>query len=48
MVTIRSDSDKVKKITIKMKELGLSAKELDSSDVNKIKELVEFLEVVAS
>ena len=48
MVTIRSDSDKVKKITTKMKELGLSAKELDSSDVNKIKELVEFLEVVAS
>lgn len=48
MVTVRSDADKVKKVTTKMKELGLSAKELESSDVDKIKELVELLEVIAS
>lgn len=48
MVTVRSETDKVKKVTAKMKELGLSAKELDSSEVEKLKELVEFLEVVAS
>lgn len=48
MTTVRSDTDKVKKVTAKMKELGLSAKELDSSSVEKLKELVEFLEVVAS
>lgn len=46
MVNIRNEKDRVKKVTMKMKELGLSAKELESSEVNKIKELVEFLEVL--
>lgn len=48
MTIVRSDSSKVKQITGKMKEIGLSAKELDTSEVNKIRELVEFLEVVSS
>jgi len=48
MTAVRSDTDKVKKITTKMKELELSAKELDSSNIDKLRELVEFLEVVAS
>jgi len=48
MTGIRSDSEKVKKVTTKMKELELSAKELETSDIDKLKELVEFLEVIAS
>ncbi len=48
MTIVRSDSSKVKQVTGKMKEIGLSAKKLDTSEVNKIRELVEFLEVVSS
>jgi len=48
MPKIRNDNEKVKKVTTKMKELELSAKELESSDIEKLKELVEFLEVIAS
>lgn len=46
MSKVRSDSEKVKKVTVKMKELKLSAKELETSEVKNIKELVEFLEVI--
>jgi len=48
MTNIRSDSEKVKKVTTKMKELELSAKELETSNIDKLKELVEFLEVIVS
>ena len=48
MPKIRNDNEKVKKVTTKMKELELSAKELESSDIEKLKQLVEFLEVIAS
>ncbi|MCE5220224.1 MAG: ATP-binding protein [Clostridium sp.] len=43
MVSIRDDKEKVIKVTKKMKELGLSAKELDSADVNVLKEFMDFV-----
>jgi hypothetical protein len=43
MVLIREDKEKVTKVTKKMKELGLSAKELNSADLNILKEFVDFV-----
>jgi len=40
------DKEKVSKITKKMKELELSAKELDSADIGKLQEFVEFIKTV--
>lgn len=40
------DKEKVSKITKKMKELGISAKELDSANINKLQEFVEFIKTV--
>jgi len=48
MNTIKSNSDKVKKVSAKLKELELLPKELESSNIEKLKELVEFMEVIAS
>lgn len=47
MANIREDKDKVSKITKKMKELELSAKELDSADINKLQEIVEFVKEIS-
>ena len=47
MKDIREDSNKVSKVTKKMKELELSVKELDIADINKVQELVEFIKEVA-
>ncbi len=40
------DKEKVSKITKKMKELEISAKELDSANINKLQEFVEFIKTV--
>ena len=47
MVTMREDKSKVSKVTKKMKELELSAKELDSADINKLQELIEYVKELA-
>lgn len=46
MVEIRENKDKVSKVTSKMKELGLSVKELDSADIGKLQEFIEFIKTV--
>ncbi len=43
MSVIRDDKEKVSKVTTKMKELELSAKELDSADINKLQIFVDFV-----
>ena len=48
MNILKTDGDKVKKVSAKLKELELLPKELESSDIEKLKELVEFMEVIAS
>ena len=48
MNIVKTDGDKVKKVSAKLKELELLPKELESSNIEKLKELVEFMEVVAS
>jgi hypothetical protein len=47
MVSIREDKEKVTKVTKKMKELGLSAKELDSADINVLNEFIDFVKDLA-
>ncbi len=47
MSEIRSDKEKLNKVTKKMKELGLSAKELDSADLDKLNEFTEFVKGIA-
>jgi len=46
VIVSEKDKEKVSKITKKMKELELSAKELDSADINKLQEFVEFVKTV--
>ena len=48
MNILKTDNDKVKKVSNKLKELELLPKELESSNIEKLKELVEFMEVIAS
>ena len=48
MNILKTDGDKVKKVSAKLKELELLPKELESSNIEKLKELVEFMEVIAS
>ena len=48
MNILKTDGDNVKKVSNKLKELELLPKELESSDIEKLKELVEFMEVIAS
>lgn len=43
MADIREDSDKVKMVTKKIKELEISVKELETADVNNLDELVKFI-----
>jgi len=40
------DKEKISKITKKMKELEISAKELDSADIGKLQEFVEFIKTI--
>jgi len=47
MNILKTDGDKVKKVSAKLKELELLPKELESSNIEKLKELVEFMEVIA-
>ena len=46
MKNIKIDDKKVKQVTTKMKELELSAKELDSVDISKLQELIEFVRII--
>ena len=48
MNILKTDNDKVKKVSNKLKELELLPKELETSNIEKLKELVEFMEVIAS
>jgi hypothetical protein len=43
MSVIRDDKEKVSKVTTKMKEIELSAKELDSADIEKLQIFVDFV-----
>lgn len=43
MASIRDNKELVTKVTKKMKELGISAKELDSTDINVLQEFVGFV-----
>jgi len=47
MNILKTDNDKVKKVSNKLKELELLPKELETSNIEKLKELVEFMEVIA-
>lgn len=46
VIVSEKDKEKVSKITKKMKELELSAKELDSADISKLQEFVKFIKTV--
>ncbi len=46
VIVSEKDKEKVSKITKKMKELEISAKELDSADINKLQEFIGFIKTV--
>ncbi len=46
VIVSEKDKEKVSKVTKKMKELELSAKELDAADIEKLQEFVEFIKTV--
>jgi len=46
VIVSEKDKEKVSKITKKMKELEISAKELDSADIGKLQEFIEFIKTV--